>query len=185
MGVPSGYGRDGTMIGRLEAARSLEEERRSGNRRDGTAMDKDVREIIQELGTHLGLRSLELDEPGECGFLVDDRVIRLRWDQEREWLSCTALVGEVPADSAECYERLLEANYFFAGTGGFRLGLLPDSNRVQLVGKLPATQLSAEDLYEVLENLVNVADYWEAQMAQWSSADSLSGIPPSGPSLRV
>lgn len=129
--------------------------------KDFTVTDH-INRLLTDFGNTLGLDSLTLDEEGYCCLKFDDLMVNFeRVNEEDALLLVYAPLGQMPENApASVYAQLLQANYFFVGTGGGTLGLSEDGNVVALVQILDISRMEVLGLEEVLQNFVNAADIW-------------------------
>lgn len=133
--------------------------------------------MIQELGEHLGLSGLELDETAACYLRFDDLLVCLEVDTAQEKLMIYAPVAELPeTDREDLLLALLKANLFWGETDGATLAVSLATNKIILQGVLPLASLTSAALSNHLESFVNQAESWSVRLASSESDDRSSGI---------
>ncbi|CCB66699.1 type III secretion system chaperone [Hyphomicrobium sp. MC1] len=118
-------------------------------------MLKNVNQLLEEFVAHAGLASLYLDDDGYAGLGVNEEFVSLMLDQANETLLLMAPVGEAPT-TAEVYARLLDANLFFAETGGCTLARDPENEMIVLQLQLPLETLNVSRLETGLTTIAGV-----------------------------
>lgn len=84
--------------------------------------------LVSELGQHLGLNALRLDETGGCALEFDQRhTLSLQYRETENELWLYVDLGAVRERTADSYERLLQANLFWQMTMGATLSLSGDT----------------------------------------------------------
>lgn len=133
--------------------------------------------MIQELGEHLGLPGLELDETAACYLAFDDLLLCLQIDDKHEKMMSYAPVADLPeADREELLLSLLKANLFWAETAGATLAVSQATNKVVLQQSWPLASLTSAALGSHLESFVNLAESWAVQLASSETDERSSGI---------
>lgn len=133
--------------------------------------------MIQELGEHLGLSGLELDETAACYLRFDDLLLCLEVDTAQEKMMIYAPVAELPeTDREDLLLSLLKANLFWGETDGATLAVSLATNKIILQGALPLASLTSAALSNHLESFVNQAESWSVRLASSESDDRSSGI---------
>ncbi len=125
--------------------------------------------LLRELGEAMGLSNLAFDEASSCTLLFDERIpVRLVHMVETDTLVLLSDLGSVdPGNPTEAFRRLCEANLFGRETGGAILGLEDDFKTVVLRYSTPASELDYRTFETLLEELVNVAEFWQARLVSF------------------
>jgi hypothetical protein len=131
--------------------------------------------LLTDLGAEVGLPDLALDEHDYCCLVLDDLAINLETDGEELFLY--ANLGPLPGDEAartELLAELLDANYFWQGTGGGVLAASREEGFVLFLMRSRVDALDVTGLRNMLENFANVAATWMARLGGGE------GAPPAG-----
>ena len=115
-------------------------------------------QALAQLAAGLGLEDLALDEEGGARLVLDEVLVQLELDEAGERLILLAPLGEPEGDPARAYGRLLDANFFWAGTNGAMLAREPASRTIVLLRALPTAGLEGEDLATALAGFVDAAE---------------------------
>ena len=79
----------------------------------------------------------------------------------------TVPIGSVPKrKKASVYERLLSANFYWAGTHGATLSYQEDLDEVIIQFREDTTSLGVERLQSVMEGFLSVAMEWKGRLAK-------------------
>lgn len=151
-------------------------------------IDATLQTLLNDLGQHMGLSELTLDEEGFTALRFDaDLVINLQYVVDSEALLLYADLGPA-ASGAALYPTLLRANLFWRATLGATLSLSgTEPPHVILAQEFPWQQLRMEELATRLESFVNTVEDWQAVIHDATGdtdALSLPIMPPPG-MLRV
>jgi len=148
-----------------------------------------VSNLLKELGKHIGLDQLELDDEGQCTLAFDEDIVITFVADPDGGLNAVSFVGELPESGAESFVKgLLEENFLPSNHGGARFAIEPNSNRVVMVGRWDAQKTDIGLLSSQLEACVNTIDAMQKTMAatkfdeQVPAEKKSSGdyIPPAG-----
>ncbi len=131
----------------------------------------DGMEFLGDLLETLDMADLEPDEDGLYSFVVDDgllvflRPLEADANAEGGGIILFAGIGTIAADQVEGASRaLLEANHFWAETGGFTFSLIPASLNVLLSARERAVHLQDGGLFDLFDRFVSAADYWRQKL---------------------
>lgn len=129
--------------------------------------------LLSRLGDVLGVANLEADEDDYCLLSVDGSLtLSIEFVAERDVLILGAGCGELPASpSAALLAELLRANHHWVGSGGGTLSLRGEPPELMLQLSVPAAQLSAGSLGEMLEAMVLNAEFWRERLVAGAGAD--------------
>ena len=124
-------------------------------------IDSGLQTLLNELGQHMGIGELNLDNDGYCALQFDeDIVINFQYWQDEQQLVIYADLG-VPASGEQLYSALLEANLFWRLTLGATLSLSGDEPPHVIIALKQAWQSqNAVDLAVTLERFVNTVEDW-------------------------
>jgi hypothetical protein len=149
-----------------------------------------VGNLLKELGRHIGLDQLELDDEGQCTLAFDEDIVVTFVADPEGGLNAVSFVGELPDSGAESFaKKLLAENFLPSNHGGARFAIEPNSNRVVAVGRWDAQKTDVNSFSAQLEAYVNSIDLMQKTMANAtfdapiSSAkqvDGRSSPPPGG-----
>lgn len=125
-----------------------------------------VRNLLKELGRHIGLEQLELDEEGQCTLAFDEEIVVTFVADPDGGLNAVSFVGELPESGANAFVRgLLEENFLPSNHGGARFAIEPSSNRVVMVGRWDAQKTDMGSFSIQLESFVNSIDAMQKAMS--------------------
>jgi hypothetical protein len=127
-----------------------------------------VDDALSNLASRLKLESLKLNEKNETYLLFDQKFhVTCTFDEVKDEFILTSIVGDLAKNSVDAYKKILEDNFFWAGTAGSRLFLQPadDSDPDTIVIKeiVPIAMFDEERLYERMEDFVNAVEYWTSE----------------------
>ncbi|MDR3143969.1 MAG: type III secretion system chaperone [Puniceicoccales bacterium] len=142
-----------------------------------------VDDALSNLASRLRLESLKLNEKNETYLLFDQKFhVTCIFDPSKDEFILTSVVGELEKNSVEAYKKLLIDNFFWAGTAGSRLLLLPgeedEPDTIVIREIVPIAMFDEERLYERMEDFVNAVEYWTTEypkLPQGGSSQPLSG----------
>ena len=127
------------------------------------SIDPALRLLVADLGRHVELGELQLDENGACGLAVDGRfVVGLLCpaDGEGDDLVLHANLG-TPAAGPAAYATLLRGNLLWHATLGATLSLTHEEPpQVVMALPVPWRGLDAGGLAGRLEQFIDTADDW-------------------------
>jgi hypothetical protein len=125
-----------------------------------------VGNLLKELGRHIGLEQLELDDEGQCTLAFDEDIVVTFVADPDGGLNAVSFVGELPDSGAESFVKsLLAENFLPSNHGGSRFALEPNSNRVVAVGRWDAQKTDVNAFSAQLEGYVNSIDAMQKTMA--------------------
>lgn len=140
---------------------------------------KKIEELIHEFNNAAGIKDVPAAD-GVWKFSADGAVFGVSADEADENVY---LFGEIPnpvAGREEAFRKtLLEANYFFNGTGGATLSINPETGAYTLIAVEKLDRLSPESFFAFVEKFVNSLSTWKAIAI--SAGDSDNDAPSHGP----
>ncbi|MDR1414015.1 MAG: type III secretion system chaperone [Puniceicoccales bacterium] len=127
-----------------------------------------VDDALTNLASRLKLESLKLNERNETYLLFDQKFhVTCMFDEAKDEFILTSIVGDLEKNSLDAYKKLLEDNFFWAGTAGSRLSIHPaeesDPDAIVLKEIVPMAMFDEERLYERMEDFVNAVEYWTSE----------------------
>jgi hypothetical protein len=129
--------------------------------------ERQTRDFVIQLGKHLGIEDMALDDHLYCGLDVEGGgVIGLQYLAGNEHLMLFAEIGALPPDGEQIYPELLEANLFWDGTNGATFGLEPESRQLILSLQIPLERLDFTAFYRQIEGLVESLVYWRERLLE-------------------
>lgn len=122
------------------------------------------------LGKRLGLPGVELaDEGTRCLLTFDAFPVNLTYIESEDAVLAFSVAATLPHDGSgdlmALYAELLEGNVMFQQTQGFTLGAT-EAVGVVVQGYMPMRMLDDRTVDVWMENLVNVAEYWEQRCGE-------------------
>jgi hypothetical protein len=144
-----------------------------------------ARNLIKELGRHIGLETLALDESGQCSLAFDETIVLTFVGDADDGLNVVSFVGELTADNAHVAPRLLARNFVPNGLGGGRVAMEPDSDRVVLVHRWDGVRTDFSSFTASLETFVNAVEQVRSELESApptvsAEASARADIPPPG-----
>jgi len=125
-----------------------------------------VNNLLKELGRHIGLDQLELDDEGQCTLAFDEDIVVTFVADPDGGLNAVSFVGELPESGAESFvKELLAENFLPSNHGGARFAIEPNSNRVVVVRRWDAQKTDVNQFSSHLEACVNTIDAMQKTMA--------------------
>jgi hypothetical protein len=131
-----------------------------------------VSNLLKELGRHIGLEQMELDEDGQCTLAFDEEIVVTFVADPDGGLNAVSFVGEIPESGGmSLVTALLEENFLPSNHGGARFALEPNSNRIVLVTRWDAQKTDLSLFSNQLESYVNSIDAMQKALASGEFAD--------------
>ena len=145
--------------------------------------------FIAEFGAQHGMGDLALDENGAVGFDVDGHPMIL---QQHDGTGCVIatldLIDAPDADAASVNRLLMQANLALFSLDGLALGLHPEKNRYQLLGRFDVAAMDFIGFDAALGRMLERAEQWRtflgnffavaAAEADAAAPDGASAPPP-------
>lgn len=129
-----------------------------------------ARNLIKELGRHIGLDSLELDESGQCTLAFDETIILTFVGDMDDGLNVVSYIGDLEASNHGAAYKLLAHNFVPNGLGGGRVAMEPDSDRVVLVHRWDGLRTDFDTFTAHLKSFVNAVESVRAELDSGASA---------------
>ena len=123
-----------------------------------------ARNLVKELGRHIGLDGLELDESGQCTLAFDETIVLTFVADADDGLNVVSYVGDLDHHQAKIAIKLLAHNFGPNGLGGGRVAIEPDSNRVVLVHRWDGVKTDFSSFTAQLESFVNAVESVRADL---------------------
>lgn len=144
----------------------------------------ELERLIAEFNAQTGIEKTASAD-GVWRYSADGRVFGVTADEQGERLF---LFGDIPPpgeDREDAFRKtVLEANYFFRGTGGATLALNPDTGAYALVQSAALAGMTPEGFFTLVESFVNALAVWSAISAgtrEAPPAQSENAAPQSSP----
>ncbi|MDR1433441.1 MAG: type III secretion system chaperone [Puniceicoccales bacterium] len=142
-----------------------------------------VEDALSNLALRLKLESLKLNDRDETYLLFDQKFhVTCVFDEEKDEFILTSIVGDLAKNSIEAYKKLLNDNFFWAGTAGSRLFLDPGSgdepDTITIKETIPVAMFDEERLYERMEDFVNAVEYWSTEYPKLSQGGGVAVAAP-------
>ena len=134
-------------------------------------MEKDkelVQKLFDELSSRTGMPRIDLSEDNSAILpFVEEMLLYVHYRAEIPEVDFTVPIGSVPKrKKASVYERLLSANFYWAGTHGATLSYQEDLDEVIIQFREDTTNLGVERLQSVMEGFLSVAMEWKGRLAK-------------------
>lgn len=127
---------------------------------------ENLRSLLERLGQEVGAANLELDAEGYCLVRIDDRIdLSIEIDEDSDSVILTAGCGDFPQEpSAALLLEMLDANFYWAGSGGATLSTNSETGVVYLQIREPLAQLELPRFQELILGLITNAEYWMSHL---------------------
>lgn len=120
-------------------------------------------QLLQGLGTQVGLDDLAPDEDNGCTLVFDEQPVHMLADEEDGSLLLYCELCLVPLlDKAACFERLLSANAFFGETMGTSFAVHGDF--ILLQRRETLTALDEQNFFKLLEHFIQTVFAWKLRL---------------------
>lgn len=123
-------------------------------------------QVLEDFARDVGLDAAELALTQEV--VIDGFAVGLQNDGDPlqgDLVFATACGTPDAGQFAGLARTMLQANYFWVGTGGCTLGVHPDSGAVTLCGRIAIDGLTGPGLAALLDTFVEVAVFWRDLIA--------------------
>jgi Tir chaperone protein (CesT) family len=140
-----------------------------------------MNDLLNELGTLLGLEDLALNENNCCFLSFDDTYVTIEHDPVTSHTVLFSPIGGIPKENREeFYITLLDGNFFWQSTSGATLSIDREEELVYLFYDFEPKHTSFSQFQNVLENFVAVAEEWTGKTNSFSvevEPDSIKSEP--------
>lgn len=146
--------------------------------------------LIAEFGAQYGMGYLAPDENGAVGFDVDGHSMILQQHDGTECVIATLDLIDAPdADATSVNRLLVQANLALFSLDGLALGLHPDKNRYQLLGRFDVAAMDFIGFDAAISRMLERAEQWRTFLdnfiavsaeADAAAPDGASAPPPEG-----
>lgn len=139
-----------------------------------------IDQLLQALGQVLALPALALNSERVCGLYAPGGVqVQMEWVPSEQALLLMAGVGQLDSrDPGGHAQRLLQANFLFAGTRGETIALEPETQRLLVCARLEPAEVSLEHAVELFSRFVDTAQRWHDHLH--SQGDESPALPEPG-----
>ena len=127
-----------------------------------------VQKLFDELSSRTGMPRIDLSEDNSAILPFGEAMLLyVHYRAEIPEVDFTVPIGSVPkGKKASVYERLLSANFYWAGTHGATLSYQEDLDEVIIQFREDTTNLVVERLQSVMEGFLSVAMEWKGKLAK-------------------
>ena len=127
-----------------------------------------VQKLFDELSSRTGMPRIDLSEDDSAILpFGEGMLLYVHYRAEIPEVDFTVPIGSVPKrKKASVYERLLSANFYWAGTHGATLSYQEDLDEVIIQFREDTTSLGVERLQSVMEGFLSVAMEWKGRLAK-------------------
>ena len=127
-----------------------------------------VQKLFDELSSRTGMPRIDLSEDNSAILpFGEEMLLYVHYRAEIPEVDFTVPIGSVPKrKKASVYERLLSANFYWAGTHGATLSYQEDLDEVIIQFREDTTNLGVERLQSVMEGFLSVAMEWKGKLAK-------------------
>lgn len=127
-----------------------------------------VQKLFDELSSRTGMPRIDLSEDNSAILpFGEEMLLYVHYRAEIPEVDFTVPIGSVPKrKKASVYERLLSANFYWAGTHGATLSYQEDLDEVIIQFREDTTSLGVERLQSVMEGFLLVAMEWKGRLAK-------------------
>lgn len=122
--------------------------------------------LISELASQLNLPDLALDSMGACSIAVNDgaTLVHIGHDTSGRTLNFMICLDDIVPAGAQLFD-LLSANFDGVLGGGGYFSVEPSTGALVLQRRIAADSLQGRAMLDVLEAMVNAAEYWSTKLA--------------------
>lgn len=136
--------------------------------------------VISEFGQSLGIPDLAPNDYGAVTLRADGStefhvIVNPEGDQVTAFVELGELDDEI---NPAVIRALLQANYFWTGTGGGTLGLQPETNVVILAQRFAVASLTAAELEQVMKRFLEFVDRGLTGFEPEAESSPNPGAPP-------
>ena len=127
-----------------------------------------VQKLFDELSSRTGMPRIDLSEDNSAILpFGEEMLLYVHYRAEIPEVDFTVPIGSVPKrKKASVYERLLSANFYWAGTHGATLSYQGDLDEVIIQFREDTTSLGVERLQSVMEGFLSVAMEWKGRLSK-------------------
>ena len=127
-----------------------------------------VQKLFDELSSRTGMPRIDLSEDNSAILpFGEEMLLYVHYRAEIPEVDFTVPIGSVPKrKKASVYERLLSANFYWAGTHGATLSYQEDLDEVIIQFREDTTSLGVERLQSVMEGFLSVAMEWKGRLSK-------------------
>lgn len=127
-----------------------------------------VQKLFDELSSRTGMPRIDLSEDDSAILpFGEEMLLYVHYRAEIPEVDFTVPIGSVPKrKKASVYERLLSANFYWAGTHGATLSYQEDLDEVIIQFREDTTNLGVERLQSVMAGFLSVAMEWKGRLAK-------------------
>ena len=127
-----------------------------------------VQKLFDELSSRTGMPRIDLSEDDSAILpFGEGMLLYVHYRAEIPEVDFTVPIGSVPKrKKASVYERLLSANFYWAGTHGATLSYQEDLDEVIIQFREDTTSLGVERLQSVMEGFLSVAMEWKGKLSK-------------------
>jgi hypothetical protein len=128
--------------------------------------------LVAELGRLVGLADVALDTNGYCCLSFDTHLlVNIEHDADNGSLVLYSYLGVPNGDRLKAYEALLDANFFWKGTGGATLSLERETGGIVLLDRVSLERTEIAGFQAALGHFVNMVEDWRDRLAGWAHED--------------
>ena len=127
-----------------------------------------VQKLFDELSSRTGMPRIDLSEDNSAILpFGEEMLLYVHYRAEIPEVDFTVPIGSVPKrKKASVYERLLSANFYWAGTHGATLSYQEDLDEVIIQFREDTTNLGVERLQSVMEGFLSAAMEWKGKLSK-------------------
>lgn len=130
---------------------------------------------LSAFGSVIGLPDLGWDEARCCSLQFDEVTVNLEHVAEEQQIYVLCRLGQAPGhegDRLAVYQKLLEWNCFYRGTGGGVIGVDGGEGGIILSHRISVANPSGERLAAFIEEFLQVAETLRGELGETPAADS-------------
>jgi len=131
-----------------------------------------VQALLARLSEAFGIPALEMDDEGYCLVRIDDKIdLSIEFDEDTQSVLLSAKCGSVPeTNRAAILQELLDANFYWTGSGGATLATNSREGAVYLQYREPVASLDQQRLADLLQAIVSNAELWNERLVELAVA---------------
>ncbi len=125
--------------------------------------------LLSRVGVLTGIHDLVADEEGFCLIQVDGCLnLTLEYREDTDAIILGAVCGRLPDPApASLLSEILEANYYWIGSGGGTLAVNANTGTLGLQFRESIERMEPERLKDLLEALVINAEHWTKRLDEF------------------
>lgn len=127
--------------------------------------------MLKAVGERLQIGELQIHGDNNALLGIENTLVSLQYLPQADQIFFSSFVAEIPQNASpdmlvNLYETLLEGQAFYMETAGGSLAINKKLGFIFLQLALPLRIVDVENMIQLLENFVRVAEHWELQCSE-------------------